>query len=445
MEKLKELKEAAEKLVAELEAQRLYFIQEFAPLVDPLLQYFRNVSDQLRTGSEISSSQLAVTKWQLKEKLAECNNKLEALKDASSSSMSLYDAFDRIMDSMTTSTDLYESIEQYIETQNLAGYIANVNSAVLDPIPITDPEYKPIVPEYEKLVTLNMLGLEVKRATFVFKQWVFPFAKLHLPAGKASSNALAKYDGDDDHLGQVELLLQDLERYKATTVGGQDTYIIQTNFSSGIVTSKPFYTWNNKDHYNVIEALMNGQKVDVLADVRRYGMTGREAIKFKLIEINLRLENVNRTEQEKFDQLLNFFGVSITHTGVSSYRFLDKFYQMNGVNQTIRYNFERDINGNRLGTNIIYQKFKTGDLMLSPYTHWKIQLSIQHPNRKSLRLDGRKVDFSDLREFAKFAHLELVGIGTYVDGAEALAAAGGDLKLDSYYDRDTRANIRFEL
>ncbi len=186
---------------------------------------------------------------------------------------------------------------------------------------------------------------------------------------------------------------------------------------------------------------MSGSKVNFNADVRQQGLYGWEAIKCKQIEINFKLNNAPGGMQEEFDDLTDYFRVSMTHSGISYYRFQRDYYVMTGANQTVLYNLERDSNGNRLGTNPVYEQFKNGNYLLSPYTIWTFQLLKVEPIRKGKEF-RQDVDFDSLKKFVEYMDIELVGMGIYVDGKVALDAAGGDLQLDMYYDKDDR--MRFE-
>lgn len=193
-----------------------------------------------------------------------------------------------------------------------------------------------------------------------------------------------------------------------------------------------------------LEALISGNEVNFQADVRLQGMAGWEAIKFKLIEINLKLFDASEELQTEFDDIIEYFGVSMTHSGVSYYRFQQDYFVMTGTSQTLTYNFERDSNGNRLGTNQVYEKFKNGDLLLSPYTLWSFQLRNVVPVNKG-KMMRQNVGFDSLEKFLPLIDLELVGMGTYTDGEAALDAANGDMQLDLFYERNEKGSLDFKF
>lgn len=92
----------------------------------------------------------------------------------------------------------------------------------------------------------------------------------------------------------------------------------------------------------------------------------------------------------------------------------------------------------------VYEKFKSGDFLLSPYTGWTIQLLNVVPINKGFAL-RRDVSFESFEKFVPYIDIELIGMGTYVDGQKALEAAGGKLNLDKFYERDSRLKTPFSF
>lgn len=87
--------------------------------------------------------------------------------------------------------------------------------------------------------------------------------------------------------------------------------------------------------------------------------------------------------------------------------------------QSMWYHFERDTNGRPFENNDVYDKLKNGNLMLSPYAMWEIQLS-------NLTSD---TTFNDLIEFRDSVDLELVGYGSFI----AKGSKVYDLDISAYY------------
>ncbi|CAG8763383.1 5554_t:CDS:1, partial [Gigaspora rosea] len=65
--------------------------------------------------------------------------------------------------------------------------------------------------------------------------------------------------------------------------------------------------------------------------------------------------------------------------------------------------FEKKNTKEPLRNNEAYNKIKRGELMLSPYTMWKIKLE-----------PINKADFNKISKYEKEVDLELVGLGKYI-------------------------------
>lgn len=100
-----------------------------------------------------------------------------------------------------------------------------------------------------------------------------------------------------------------------------------------------------------------------------------------------------------------------------------KIYSISGQSQTIEYSFEKNKQtGEPLDQNYVYKKIKNGDLMLSPYAMWKLQL-----------LNATdKISFADLGAYTDQVDMELIGLGAYL----AQDVDVSSLDIDEYYQAD---------
>ncbi len=162
-----------------------------------------------------------------------------------------------------------------------------------------------------------------------------------------------------------------------------------------------------------------GQAIIVKADIMA-SAPDKDAIKFNLIEINLRLVNVSR--HLELTNKLNGFKVRATHMGNSCYRYDDKVYVVSSTSQSWEYSFAKDTSGVPKHRNQVHNKIKAGNLMVSPYAMWKIQL---------MNLTN-KIPFSDLAMYKDEVDLELVGKGNYVTRGAHIP----DLDVEKYYKSD---------
>ena len=142
----------------------------------------------------------------------------------------------------------------------------------------------------------------------------------------------------------------------------------------------------------------------------------KDSIKFNLIEINLR--TANETRQRILDNKLKRFKVRATHLGNSYYRYDKKYYVITCQSHSIEYSFEKDSMGLPVHRNSVYKKIKNGDLMLSPYAMWKIEL---------LKMTS-SISFDELTLFENEVDIELVGSGTYV------TKGNENLRVERHYE-----------
>lgn len=442
--KLEQAVHDAEKLLADTLRKQKFLGDSFIPLVQSMLDYAGKVQGHLASRRDddgtISSWQLGMAKLDIQGRLRSIKLALEGL-GAKIQSRIFQGSLNKIQDLITMMIDMYDSIEEYGDTRNLANYMATLHSASLGSVAVTsnNSEVTHLVTTLEKSVQENTLNRQVQQAFHAFKMWVFPFAKLYLAefwsnpgvqvfqeVGNRSVESTTEM-----HLRQIDQLQDRLERYKAMTVNSHDTHVIHTNFTSAHKSSRPFYVWRWDRWSSKIMNLLAGKQVHLKADVRHGHQGGRNAVKFKQIEINFKLKDPS--DQLLLNEELEHFSVSLTHGGLNYFKFRDEYFVItsssgNSRNHTIMYHFERDQRtGGRLGTNLLYEKFKKGDFLLSPYTLWTVQISKAFPSQR--------VTFEKLRKFGeKGVDVELVGTGIYID--ERREASLGDLEVERYYEKD---------
>lgn len=190
-------------------------------------------------------------------------------------------------------------------------------------------------------------------------------------------------------------------------------------------SSWPFYEWSKEEHSDTISDLLKGQHVLLRADITRGPKLN--AIKFNEVELVIRAGDSDR--QTELDAILRNFTVKLVHMGNSYYRCGAKYYTISSPSQTITYSIEKT-DGQPSRTNSVYSKLKHGNLVLSPYAMWTIQLEHDIPESKT---------FDQLAAFAGDIDLLLIGHGQYVTEN---APVCNDL-LDRYYRLDDTISNHF--
>lgn len=133
-----------------------------------------------------------------------------------------------------------------------------------------------------------------------------------------------------------------------------------------------------------LEDLLGGKTVYLLDDVNRSGIPKYNALKFNLVD--LQLVSNDQAKDKLLQQSLQSAMVSLTHMGESKYRCKQKFYTLSTQPQSISYSFLKE-NEEPVIKNHMYEKLRTGERLLSPFTLWAMQLScvcVQNTEQKRI-------------------------------------------------------------
>ena len=391
-----------------------------SPMLHQMEGDLKKVADSLKNKTQVS---LDVSRYRMQSTLRTMKLQMHELTQGFKVEGRLARCIEQEEEAMNTIINIYEHIENYHDQQNLANYIANICSVSAGRINVTDPNLIRAIDELEIAIRSNVLLKQYRIAIEALKQWVFPFAKGYLE-DLMRPEELKQKDNLTDQVeaasSEIETIKRNVELYK-TFITKEDQYIHIADFDSKGVSTRPFFVWKNEEHKKLIPTLLSGGEVLVYADILG-SPRGKSAIKFNLVEINLKAKN--KTLQNEMDEKLKYFKVIATHLGNSYYEFNKKIYSITTPSQTIVYNFERRTDGIPKDANDVYLKILGGDLKLSPYAMWKIKLN-----------DTRDVDtFDDLKKYENETDLELVGKGSYIyiDADFNISA----LQVDDYYQRD---------
>lgn len=374
-----------------------------------------------------------MSKWKVKEGLTNLKFSLKKYTQGFTLQENFVHLIDKLEDGLILMIDVYDQIEKYKDVKQLFDFMTNLSS---QEIIIKDPTMLKLSSALNLVTESHIFLAEYEKALHAFKQWVFPFAHTyrdllmpvtHINTILTSNSSSLQIELYTKQIQNIQLRLK---HYRATSVGSHDTHLLRSSFYSGLRSSGPFFVWRNDKWRNSIGNILAGVKTQIMADITDPGtssLDGKAAVKFNLIELNFKVKESGdmKKEQEELDEKLKDFSVTLTHGGISRYKFQDEVFVMIGDNQTLRYNFERGPHGGRTGTNVVYEKFKSGDFLLSPYTLWTIQLNKIN--------GGGNYSFSDLKKYSNLVDLELVGNGTYVDEE---AFDGVDLNIEEYYEID---------
>jgi len=211
----------------------------------------------------------------------------------------------------------------------------------------------------------------------------------------------------------------------------------------------PFFVWESAQYAKTINTLFQesgkGYESEEVILISSVQSSLYSAVKFNTIELRIRHKDQDPKKQKELDSCLDNFNVYLTHSTDSHYKFNNKFYKfgsnvdVNNSNEELQllYGFKKNSNDSPFTKNIAYEKLANGELMLSPYSMWRVKLTLVNPKGKNY--------FNDLEKYSKFVNLELVGTGSYVDEGNMTNDEKGALLVDSYYESDDMFPIIADL
>lgn len=312
--------------------------------------------------------------------------------------------------------EIHHRIQNYGEQKKLVAYIADINTADFRNIRIDDEELKTDIAKLENSMSANLILAQYYSAVNGFKQIAFPFAASYLSEYSLPhtlqpvKNVSELVETIRPHLESLQLRIQE---YNLTGINHNDKFIYTGLFSSQNTALGPFYVWQRAEHAKAINDLLSGKRIYIRAEVA--GGVTLNAIKFNSIGIEFRANNSEVESHIK--NVLKRFHVILTHTGMSYYRCDKQYFAIESMSQVIAYSFDTN-NGQRVSQNSVYEKLERGQMLLSPYTLWAMQL------------EGN--DFSQLSSFRGLVDVELYGRGQYLKTNAAICASN----LKEFYHLD---------
>ncbi|CAG8751566.1 15697_t:CDS:2 [Gigaspora margarita] len=354
------------------------------PMIDKMQNDINNIENKINNKSHVF---LDLTKWKVQTSLENIRNEIQKISKGFNIQEDTIRYMEKLDEGITTLINIYNRIQDYYDQVNLASYIAHIYSAT---------NKEDTIIELEQEIRNNILIGHFKRAKNAFKQWVFPFANVYLKVLESLSD-----DQDiDSIMSQIEILYSEIQE-RNVVINEEDKFLVKDEFNSEYESSTPFFVWKNEIYGQEISKLLSGEEITIKAEITKSDHDDKNAIKFN--EIGIRFKSRNKTMQYEIDCELKYFNINMVHLGNSYYQYNNKFYLIISHKQEIFYSFEKKNTGEPLRNNEAYDKIKRGELMLSPYTMWKIKLK-----------PINRANFSKLIKFKNEVDLELVGHGKYI-------------------------------
>ncbi|KAF0390365.1 Macrophage receptor MARCO [Gigaspora margarita] len=351
---------------------------------------------------------LDLTKWKVQNSFKKIKHEIQKMTDGFEAQEGIIHYIKKLNEGMNIIIKIYDYIQYYNDQAMLSKYISDINSQRY--IEIKNDELKECIEKLELTIRTNIIKDHFKQATTAFKQWVFPYTYKY-------SDIL-----DDDNIDNNKII-ECLRSLKSEVEGDyvsikkDDSFLMSKKFDS---VTQPFFVWKAGKYKQEISKLLEGEEITLNANITESN-SKKNAVKFSKIGIKFR--STNNEIQKQIDCELEHFNVKMVHSGNSYYRYCDKFYLIRSDKQGIdlTHSFKME-NGKPVSSSKVYDKIIEGNLMLSPYTVWKIQL---------IELND-KASFYKLKNYENKVDLELVGYGEYIN-----QDAGNDSKeeVEKWYEK----------
>jgi hypothetical protein len=274
--------------------------------------------------------------------------------------------------------------------------------------------------QLEAVVKTNVLRQKYYHLERAYRQTIFPFINRKLE----TLSPIDEMDvGDFKTVStsiqiKVTTMLELLEESENWIDSTTDKNVHHTEFNPIYKSSEAFFTWLQPHHSDQIRRLLSGESVTFIADVRHRKV--HNAVKFSYVSLNV--TSFDPQAAREIQRLLQFLEVTLEHGGENHFRCQDDYYVVGGGPETpFKHSFEHNRRGESVSQNLVQKKFSLGDVPFSPYTVWRFQLKQRGASRAQLL---------ELANWAKFANLELIGRGSFLD--ENDAACKQDLQ--KYFD-----------
>lgn len=371
-------------------------------IYDSLLPAMNNIEDTIRSMEKQieneSHVQLDISKWTVKKVLAQIketiggitkDNKFERYQ------MSLQDIFDNVENGMNIMIDIYDRIDSYKDSAELASYIANVGSSKPK---FNDPALNNKLNDFELTLHTNLVLQEYSIGLSSFNQYYFPFAPIVLGNYSLPSNLTM-----NDTESVIQSTARNIDSISKAILRKKISFDYFDQFIDRDMDAL-FYTWphNNASRDKII-GLLTGKKVILNANI--VGGRKDSAVQFKDLKLIFNLNNTSL--QKELDNVLDKFLISFKMIGNCYYRCNNRFFYISmGDILFLKTSFRRDFSGIPRFRNEIADQILNNEPFISPYSNWEIQIEPQDDSSS----------FNDLTKFLdEPIDLKLMGNSKYID------------------------------
>lgn len=372
----------------------------YAKLIPMLDKMQLNLDEVENTFKNKSLAALDLQKWQLAPTFRAIQREFEEVLNGFGSQYQVQNYLQRVHESINLIINIYDRIQNYHEHTRFAIYLSELHSADYRDLNV-DGQTREDINQLQFNLHANVLLSLYERAVDAFKQAVYPFAAEYLDIYQLPSTLLPnKNESMESIIGStvdnIKSLSDRIKELNNTVINENDMSIYNAYFDRDGNANDPFYVWSNDQVREKVGQLFDGHKIYLLADVKE--SSHLNAVKLRTIRLGFRSNN--ETIDERLNEILQSFHVSLTHMGESNYRCNNQFFTIHSRPLSLEFSFE---SGRQTPAvrNVAYDKLSVCNPILSPYTLWAMQLS-----------HGQFDRLTELRD--SDVDIELYGHGQYV-------------------------------
>ncbi|CAG8789442.1 16144_t:CDS:2, partial [Gigaspora margarita] len=382
------IKQAEDDIEKLKQYKEIIIFKTIFPMINKMQDDISKMESVIKAKSHVF---LDLTKWKVQSSFKKIKHEIQKMTDGFEAQEDITHYIKKLNEGMNTIINIYDHIQDYNDQAMLSKYISDINSQ--KSIEIKNDELKECIEKLELTIRTNIIKDRFKKATTAFKQWVFPYAYKYLDIL------------DDDNIDSNKII-ECLRSLKSEVEGDyvsikkDDNFLMSEKFDS---ITRPFFVWKAEKYKQEISKLLEGEEIILNANITESN-SKKNAVKFS--KIGIKFKSTDDEIQKQIDCELEHFNVKMVHSGNSYYRYCDKFYLIRSDKQGIdlTHSFKME-NGKPVSSSKVYDKITEGNLMLSPYTVWKIQL---------IELND-KASYYKLKNYENEVDLELIGYGEYIN------------------------------
>lgn len=385
-----------DKTISDLQNFEKKVASELTPFMEGISKDLSQINEHLQNKEHVEK---IVTKWEIQKYLRYVRN----LVGQFTQGFKVEPRFNNLLNELQLALDIVfeiqEKIDSYKDKAEVIGFVTSISNP-------DDRTYKDLGVANKQMVAELTLDMEsniiigqYNELLSAVRQHVFPFAaKFSEFKYLTDISGLTLNDKANNAIKQIEEVNQKLMIKKSSVMTGTDDNIISGEFYSKHAVSHPFYVWSGNEYKKDIALLLSGGEILLKSDVYSSGV--KNAVKFTNLDLQIVADDPRR--QNRLDSITDHFVVQMTHSGSSHYKCDNKYFVIKSNVNTFEYSFTRE-NKIPVKKNDVFNKVSNGDLILSPYTYWRIKL-----------IDEQSFGFNNFNSFIGNVRLELSGYGQYL-------------------------------